>query len=66
MSSPTCTVGPGLCTILTVVFVILKLTGDVTWPWVWVLAPAWISVALTIFLIVIVVIVLLVMGKKVE
>lgn len=31
---------------LGIVFLVLKLTGAVTWPWVWVLAPFWIPVAL--------------------
>jgi len=25
------------------VFIILKLTGDINWPWHWVLAPVWIA-----------------------
>ena len=32
----------GLATLLTVLFVALKLTGYVTWPWVWVVSPIWI------------------------
>ena len=34
--------GIGLTPILTIVFVVLKLTGVITWPWVWVLSPLWI------------------------
>jgi hypothetical protein len=30
--------------LLTIVFIILKLTGYITWSWVWVLAPLWIPV----------------------
>ena len=34
--------GIGLCGLLTVLFVGLKLTGNVDWSWLWVLAPLWI------------------------
>jgi uncharacterized protein (DUF983 family) len=34
--------GPGLASLLLVLFVGLKLTGVITWSWVWVLAPLWI------------------------
>lgn len=34
-----------------VVFIVLKVTGVVTWPWVWVLSPFWIICALVIVLI---------------
>lgn len=27
--------------LLTILFVGLKLTGYISWPWLWVLAPAW-------------------------
>jgi hypothetical protein len=38
--------GPGLSTLLTVLFVALKLCGVITWPWIWVLAPLWIGMGL--------------------
>ncbi|WP_019214468.1 hypothetical protein [Fenollaria massiliensis] len=28
-------------TLLAIVFITLKLTGNITWPWLWVLAPIW-------------------------
>ena len=31
---------------LTIVFVVLKLTGIVDWSWIWVLSPIWITVFL--------------------
>lgn len=37
----TYSVGPGLCTLLTVLFVGLKLTGYIGWSWWWVLLPAY-------------------------
>jgi uncharacterized protein (DUF983 family) len=33
--------GIGLCGLLTVLFVGLKLTGYITWSWWWVFAPLW-------------------------
>ena len=38
-------------TILTIVFVILKLCGVITWSWVWVLSPLWIGFALGVVII---------------
>jgi len=29
--------------LLTLLFIALKLTGEITWSWWWVLAPIWIS-----------------------
>ncbi len=38
----------GLPGLLTVVFIVLKLTEVIDWSWVWVLAPAWVSFLLAI------------------
>lgn len=35
--------GIGFGGVLTIVFIVLKLTGVISWKWVWVLAPLWIS-----------------------
>jgi hypothetical protein len=40
--------GVGFVSLLTIVFITLKLLGKITWPWVWVLAPLWISTVLII------------------
>ena len=37
--------GSGM-SILTILFVILKLTGVIAWKWIWVFAPLWIGSAL--------------------
>lgn len=42
--------GPGLGTLLVVVFVVLKLTGVIAWPWIWVLAPIWIGAVLVVLM----------------
>lgn len=38
--------GIGFGGLLTIVFIVLKLLGKITWSWVWVLAPVWIPVIL--------------------
>ena len=48
MSSSSFSGGVGFPGLLTVVFIALKLTGNITWPWVWVLSPLWISFILGI------------------
>ena len=40
-------------TILTIIFVVLKLTKAINWSWLWVLAPLWISIAVTVLVLVI-------------
>ena len=42
-----------LVSILTIIFVIAKLTGYITWTWWWVFSPIWISLATTISLLLI-------------
>ena len=50
--------GIGLDIILFVVFLILKLTGDIDWSWWWVTSPLWIPVAIGIVFIVLGIIIL--------
>ena len=40
--------GMGICSVLTIVFIVLKLTGVIDWKWVWVLAPTLIPLALLV------------------
>ena len=49
--------GLGLGTILFLIFLVLKLTGHVTWSWVWVTSPLWISFAVFMVFLLIVLIV---------
>ncbi len=42
----------GLCPMLTVLFVGLRLTDHIDWSWIWVLSPMWIPLALGFGLIV--------------
>jgi len=34
--------------LLTIVFIVLKLTGIINWSWLWVLCPLWIGLALVL------------------
>ena len=38
--------GMGFVSTLTLIFIVLKLTGALSWPWLWVLSPVWISLSL--------------------
>ena len=35
--------GVGFASLLTIVFIVLKLTNVIQWSWMWVLSPRWIS-----------------------
>ena len=54
--------GIGFPGLLTVLFIGLKLTGNITWPWVWVLSPLWISALLAIAILGFAFIILLIQG----
>jgi hypothetical protein len=45
--------GIGFAGLLTIVFIVLKILGKITWSWWWVISPLWISFG--IFLVVLVV-----------
>lgn len=38
--------GMGFCSVLTLILVVLKLTGNITCSWIWVLSPMWIPIAI--------------------
>ncbi len=38
--------GMGFISVLTLMFVVLKLTNNISWSWIWVLSPIWISLIL--------------------
>ena len=52
--------GIGFGGLLTVAFIVLKLTGYISWSWVWVLAPLWIPLlaGLAIFSVVLIILVI--------
>ena len=45
--------GIGFFSLLTIVFIVLKLCNVIAWSWVWVLAPIWIPTAIIIIAILI-------------
>lgn len=40
--------GVSIVGVLTIVFVVLKLTNLISWSWLWVLSPLWISIAIAL------------------
>ena len=46
--------GIGFTGLLTIVFIVLKLCGIITWSWLWVLSPIWIGAALAIAILIII------------
>ncbi len=61
MASKSSSSGIGLTGVLFVIFLVLKLTGNIDWSWWWVTSPLWIpvAIALSIFVIVFFVVILL-------
>ena len=52
MSNPmnSASVGLGFVGVLTIVFVVLKITKVLCWSWWWVLAPVWVSAIIIIII----------------
>ena len=44
--------GIGFVGLLTIVFIVLKLVGKITWSWWWVLSPLWIMTIVVVVMIV--------------
>lgn len=42
--------GIGFCGALAIVFIVLKLTGYITWSWLWVLSPIWIPLIVVLLI----------------
>lgn len=47
--------GVGFAGLLTIVFIVLKLTNVINWSWFWVLSPIWIS-CIVVFAVIVAVI----------
>jgi hypothetical protein len=56
------TVGLGFVDALSLLFIALKLTGQIDWNWIWVLSPIWISIS---FLAVLAIVILLI-GRLID
>lgn len=55
--------GFGVEILLFVVFLVLKLTGSITWSWIWVFAPLWIGIACAMVAAIILMVYLLLLVK---
>ena len=44
--------GIGFTGLLTIVFIVLKLTNNIDWSWVWVLSPIWIMAGIILLFVV--------------
>jgi hypothetical protein len=61
--------GIGLPGVLFLIFLILKLTGNIDWSWWWVTSPIWIPLGVVLiisFFIIIFIILLLISGESLE
>ena len=63
-STQASTSGVSYVGVLTLIFVVLKLTNVIQWSWVWVLSPLWISFLAGFFIILVFFITYLVVGRK--
>lgn len=45
--------GMGIVTVLTIIFIVLKLCKVINWSWIWVLCPIWIEILFWIAVVVI-------------
>jgi len=45
--------GMSFCSVLTLIFIVLKLCGVIKWSWIWVLSPMWIGILVAIILVII-------------
>ncbi len=50
--------------IVAIVFIILKLTGTITWPWIWVLSPLWIGFILCAVVVAVALIIMKIIMKN--
>jgi hypothetical protein len=68
MSKETTKFNSSILTILFVVFLVLKLTGDIDWSWWWVTSPLWIPLALLLIIINVILIVgaIMLIGRKIK
>jgi len=56
--------GSSFSGLLTIVFIVLKLTHNIDWSWWWVISPIWISISLGIFFMALFVIIAALFSKN--
>lgn len=54
--------GTGFLGLLQLIFITLKLIGEIEWSWLWVLAPLWLPIATGITILLIIIIIKLIVG----
>lgn len=64
MHSTNTNVGMSFFEVLTVIFVVLKLVGVISWPWLWVLAPIWIPLGIILLISFVIAIVKVVLKRR--
>lgn len=62
MSDSNYSSGIGLTGCVFIVFLVLKLTGNISWSWWWVAAPLWMPVAVVLGIMLIIILVYLLKG----
>lgn len=55
--------GIGFAGLLTIVFIVLKLCGVISWPCIWVLSPLWITAAITITIVILALLLVFLRGR---
>ncbi len=56
--------GIGVCTVLFLIFLVLKLVGVIDWSWWWVTSPIWIPIALGVVIFIVAFIVLFIINYR--
>lgn len=56
--------GIGFFGLLTLVFIVLKLIGKITWSWIWVLSPIWIGLVLFVLICVVPILAAVIISHK--
>ena len=59
-SSSSSSSGIGFTGLLTIAFIVLKLTHVIAWSWVWVLAPMWIATCFAMLVLLVIGVIVLV------
>lgn len=56
--------GLSFCTVLGIVFIVLKLCKVIGWSWAWVLAPFWIPAAIGIVVFIIIMLIASILNRR--
>ena len=43
---------PGFISLLTLIFVVAKILGEITWSWWWVFSPIWIPISVVLAILI--------------